>query len=221
QGGMFGNRRLTGGINQLLNDKVALRIDGMFEDSNSFRDYVSLERGGVTPTATFLAGPNTTITLRYEYLKDTRTADRGITSYRGRPADVDRETFYGNPDLSDVRANVNVASGSIEHRAGRFVIRNHTLVGNYDRFYQNFVPGAATADGSQVALTSYNNATNRTNFFNQTDVTSTISTGRLRHTLLAGAEVGRQLTDNFRNTGFFNNTATSILVPFASPTIFT
>ena len=43
----------------------------------------------------------------------------------------------------------------------------------------------------------------------------------MRHTLLAGAEFGRQLTDNFRNTGFFNNTATSILVPFADPTITT
>jgi len=29
--------------------------------------------------------------------------------------------------------------------------------------------------------------------------------------------VGRQETDNFRNTGFFNNTVTSILVPFAAP----
>ena len=39
----------------------------------------------------------------------------------------------------------------------------------------------------------------------------------MRHTLLAGAEFGRQVTDNFRNTGFFNNTATSILVPLRRP----
>ena len=221
QGGMFGHRRITAGINHPVSDKVALRFDGMFEDSNSFRDYTSLERGGVTPTATILAGANTTITLRYEYLKDTRTADRGITSFQGRPADVDPATFYGNPGLSDVRADVNVASGAIEHRAGQFVIRNHTLVANYDRFYQNFVPGAATADRSQVTLTAYNNATNRTNVFNQTDITSVVSTGRLRHTLLAGIEVGRQLTDNFRNSGFFHNTATSLLVPFSNPTIST
>lgn len=221
QGGMFGHRRITAGINQPVSDKVALRLDGMFEDSNSFRDYASLERGGVTPTATILAGANTTITLRYEYLKDSRTADRGITSFQGRPADVDPATFYGSPDLSDVRADVNVASGAIEHRAGRFVIRNHTLVANYDRFYQNFVPGAATADRSQVTLTAYNNATNRTNVFHQTDITAVVSTGRLRHTLLAGIEVGRQLTDNFRNSGFFHNTATSLLVPFSNPTIST
>ena len=34
-------------------------------------------------------------------------------------------------------------------------------------------------------------------------------------------EIGRQLTDNFRNTGYFDNSATSILVPLASPTIST
>jgi catecholate siderophore receptor len=221
QGGMFGNGRVTAGFNQPVNDAVALRLDGMFENSNSFRDHVSLERGGVTPTATIRAGANTTIALRYEYLKDTRTADRGITSFQGRPADVERGTFYGNPDLSDVRATVNLASGTIEHRAGSILIRNRTLVGNYDRFYQNFVPGAATPDGTQVTLTTYNNATDRTNVFNQTDVTSVASTGRVRHTLLAGVEVGHQVTDNFRNSGFFNNTATSILAPFSNPTIST
>ncbi len=221
QGGMFGNKRVTAGFNEPLNDKAALRLDGMYENSDSFRNFVGLERYGLTPTATIAAGPNTKVTLRYEYLKDTRTADRGITSFQGLPATVDPETFYGNPDLSDVRANVNVASGLVEHRTHGITIRNRTVLGNYDRFYQNFVPGAATADQSQVALTSYNNATNRTNFFNQTDVTSIVSTGRVRHTLLAGAEFGHQLTDNFRNTGYFNNTATSMLVPFAAPTIYT
>jgi catecholate siderophore receptor len=40
----------------------------------------------------------------------------------------------------------------------------------------------------------------------------------VQHTLLAGAEIGRQLTDNVRNTGFFG-AATSISVPYADPTI--
>ena len=78
-------------------------------------------------------------------------------------------------------------------------------------------PGAVNADRRQVALSSYNNATTRRNIFNQTDLTYVASTGRLRHTLLGGAEIGRQLTDNFRNTGFFNNTATSLLVPYRQP----
>ena len=36
-----------------------------------------------------------------------------------------------------------------------------TMFGGYDRGYQNFVPGAVTPDKGQVALTAYNNATQR------------------------------------------------------------
>src|SRR6185503_19174178 len=159
------------------------------------------------------------ITLAYEHFRDRRIADRGIPSFLGLPVDVDISTFFGNPALSDVRAVVDLGTATIEHQAGAVNIRNRTMVGGYDRMYQNFVPGAVTADKSQVAITSYNNATERLNVFNQTDVTYAVSTGSIRHTLLAGAEIGRQLTDNFRNTGFFNNTATSILAPLSNPTI--
>ena len=83
-----------------------------------------------------------------------------------------------------------MASVTVEHRRGTLSLRNHTQLANYDRFYQNFVPGAVTANKAQVALTAYNNATERLNFFNQTDVTSRVETGQFRHTLLAGAEFG-------------------------------
>ena len=116
---------------------------------------------------------------------------------------------------------MNLASATLDHQAGALNIRNHTLFGDYDRFYQNYVPGAVTADKTQVALSAYNNATERQNVFNQTDLIYPLSTGRIRHTLLGGVEVGRQLTDNFRNTGYFNNTTTSILAPYANPTIYT
>jgi len=38
---------------------------------------------------------------------------------------------------------------------------------------------------------------------------------------VSGAEVGRQLTSNFRHTGYFNDAATSILAPLADPAIAT
>ena len=219
--GSYGRKRVTGGVNQPLSNTVALRLDAMFEDSNSFRDYVGLQRKGVTPTLTFTPSDTTRIVVRYEYLNDSRMADRGITSFQGLPADVPITSFFGDPNASHVNAAVNVSSATIEHRFGVVTLRNHTLAANYDRSYQNFVPGAVSAVKSQVALTAYNNATDRTNVFNQTDATAIVATGRIRHTLLAGAEFGRQLTDNLRNTGYFNNTATSILVPYDSPTIST
>jgi len=218
QAGQYAARRFTADVDQPLTGSVAVRLNGMYENSDSFRRGVGLERYAVNPTATIAAGSRTTIKLGYEHLHDTRVADRGIPSYQGRPADVDIATFFGDPNLSDVRARVNLTSANVEHRAGGVLIRNHTLLGDYDRFYQNFVPGAVNAAKTQVALSVYNNATHRQNVFNQTDVIYSASTGRVRHTLLAGGAVGRQVTENFRNTGFFNNTTTSVLVPYANPT---
>jgi catecholate siderophore receptor len=218
-GGSFGNRRFATDFNHAFSEKAAFRFNGAYENSNSFRDYVGLERYGLNPTFTIAPSQETKIALSYEYFNDKRVADRGITSFHGRPADTDISTFFGNPDDSRVRFHVNLASSNISHQSGALNIRNRTMFGDYDRFYQNYVPGAMTADGVQVALSAYNNATQRRNLFNQTDLTYILSTGKIRHTLLGGSEVGRQLTDNFRNTGYFNNIATSLLAPFANPTL--
>ena len=217
--GSFDQKRITADLGQRINQATAVRLNAMYEDAGSFRKGVDLERYGVNPTLTALAGRNTRITLGYERFHDRRVADRGITSAAGRPADVSIDTYYGNPRDTYVLANVDLASAAVEHAAGRLTVRNKTLVGHYDRGYQNFVPGAASADLTRVTLTAYNNHTDRLNVFNQTDITYPVTTGAVRHLLLAGAEFGRQQTDNFRNTGYFNNTTTSVLVPFAAPTV--
>jgi len=219
QGGSYGHKRIAADVDQPLGRLVAFRVNGVYENSNSFRNRVGLERFGVNPTLTLTAGRQTQLRLGYEHFRDSRVADRGIPSFRGRPSDVDISTFFGNPDESRVRASVNLVSGVIEHRAGNLNIRNHTLFGDYHRFYQNFVPGAVNADRTRVNLTAYNNATQRRNLFNQTDLSYDLKVGSTRHTFLVGAELGRQVSDNFRNTGFFDNTAPTISVPFADPTI--
>jgi len=211
------NRRLSADLNQPLSETLAVRLNGVFENSDSFRDFVNLERGGINPTLTF-SSDSTRMTAGYEYLRDTRVADRGISSFQGEPVDVDSSTYFGNPADSRVRARVHVGSFALEHRAGDVTIRERASIGGYGRSYQNYVPGAVSTDQSQVTLTAYNNATNRANLFNQTDVTYAVQTGALHHTLLAGVELGHQDTDNFRNTGFFNNDVTSIRVPLADPT---
>ena len=217
QGGSFGDIRGTVDINQPINDKFAFRVNGLAERSNSFRDFVKFNRAGFAPTLTFSPDEKTRFTVSYEYFRDRRTADRGITSFQGKPADVPIKTFYGNPDDSRVKADVNLVSGTFERQFGDLIIRNRTLFGDYERFYQNYVPGAANAAGTLVTLTAYNNATRRKNLFNQTDFIYNLETGSTKHTVLGGTELGRQATENFRNTGFFNNASTSIQVDFNDP----
>ncbi len=76
QGGTYGNRRFTTDLDQPLNDKVAFRLNGVFEDSDSFRRDVGLKRYGITPTITFAPGAHTRIIASYEYLNDRRVADQ-------------------------------------------------------------------------------------------------------------------------------------------------
>ncbi|HVZ63671.1 MAG TPA: TonB-dependent siderophore receptor [Lacunisphaera sp.] len=219
QAGSHDSRRATLDVNRPWSDRLAFRLNALHEDSASFRDHVDLQRSAINPTLTFVPAAHTKITFSYEHLHDFRVADRGITSFRGRPVDMPVSTYYGDPADSQVRAEVNFLSATVEHRAGDLLLHNRTLFGDYDRGYQNYVPGAVDVTQQHVTLTAYNNATRRQNLFNQTDLTYRATTGGIHHQLLGGLELGRQHTDNFRNTGYFGNTAMSIQVPYDQPTI--
>ena len=54
QAGGFGNKRVTGDVDRAVSDTVAVRLNGVYENSDSFRNFVNLERYGVSPTATIM-----------------------------------------------------------------------------------------------------------------------------------------------------------------------
>ena len=222
-GGAYDHKRAMLDVGQGLGGRVAARLNGMFERSGGFRDAARLERSGVNPTATFLLGGATALRVAYEHVRDERNVDRGMPSWRGSPAGVGIATFFGNPGLNASTNRVHAAQAAFEHRTDRgLTIRNRTHVADYDKFYQNTFPsGTVDSSGTQVSLAAYSNATQRRNVFNQTDLTAAIATGALRHTLLLGAEVGRQRTRNFRETGFFDDSLTSVRVSIAAPTVAT
>lgn len=181
-----------------------LRINAMYEDSEGYRDGFTVKRHGLNPTFGTDLGAATRLQLSYERFHDERVADRGVPSLGGRPVDVDPSTFFGNPDASPVEATVDAFDATLEHEfASGLQVRNHLRLADYAKFYQNVFPGAVDAATGTVAIAAYNNATDRRNLFNQTDLVWQAGTGAVRHTLLAGAEFGRQLTDNFRMSGYF------------------
>jgi catecholate siderophore receptor len=220
--GSFGSRRLTGDLGHAISRSFAVRITGVYEDSDTYRDGVDISRYGVNPTVAAALGPDSTVRVGYEHFHDDRTADRGIPSLDGGPVETDAATFFGSADLSRARVTLNVWSSSFDHRfSDRFTLRNHLSYGQYDKFYQNVFPGAVNPAAATVAISGYNNGTERRNLFNQTDVTVAARTGAVTHTVLVGAELGRQVTDNLRRTGYFDAvgpSVTSIPVPLSDPT---
>lgn len=218
--GSWDHRRTTVDVGAGLSGMLAARLNGMWEHSGGFRDQAGLRRWAVNPTFALATG-RTTVRAGYEHFEDDRTIDRGIPSYQGRPSEADVTTFFGNPAVSNGDMAVNAATASVEHVAGGVTIRNRTRFADYDKFYQNSFSGAVNADGSMVALSAYNQSIGRRNLFNQTDIIAQAATGAVKHTFLLGAEVSRQRTNQLRNTGYYNNTATSFSVPFDEPTVAT
>jgi catecholate siderophore receptor len=222
QTGSFNNVRTTADVNQPLSSRVSVRLTGVYENSDSYRDGFGLERYGVNPTVAFSLNSKTIIRAGFEHFHDDRTADRGIPSYQGLPFVTEDSTFFGNAAESTSVATVNSTFASLEHKlSDRMILRNRLSYTDYDKFYQNVFPGAVNAAGTTVSLSAYNNDTQRQNLFNQTDLTIRQQTGRFDHTILAGMELGRQETDNFRNTGYFTTlgaNVTTVNVPVSDPT---
>lgn len=222
ESGSYEHTRATIDRGGALSDATAVRFSGMYQNSSGFRDAFALTRFGVSPSAAVRLGDRTTLRLNGEYFEDTRRVDRGMPSYQGRPSAAPLDVFFGNPDSSRAELQVGTGGATLEHQPSeRLSLRTHARVTAYDKFYQNVLPGAASADGAEVSLSGYSNDTQRENYFAQSEATLRFPTVAMPHTLLFGVEIGRQDTDNQRRTGYFNDASTSVSVPFSSPTVST
>lgn len=217
QTGSDDNKRATFDLGTSFNDKISGRVTGLYEDSASYRDFVTLERRGINPTLTLRTGAATTVTLGYEYFKDERIADRGIASQNGKPFAISESTFFGDPAQSPTDTELNTTSLSVDHDFGAGLsLRNRTLYGSYDKFYQNVYASGPVAANGNLPFQAYFAATERQNLFNQTDLIYKLKTGSIGHTLLGGVELGRQLTDNFRLSGQFADGSDADTTPDSS-----
>jgi catecholate siderophore receptor len=242
QTGSYFDRRAAVDINQPVNENVSVRLNTVYEKSDTFRDFGRLERYGFNPTVTWKPDDSTKMRLSYEFLHDERTADRGNpsqgssfvspSSTRFNPAvpfapGGDVTAYFGSPWLNVARTNVQQFMGFIEHDfGGGLSVKNGSFFSDYKKFYQNVYPGNGPLSGAVSPAdtafnrAAYNHETDRDNLFNQTDVVFKTFTGPVFHTLAFGTEFGRQTGIDLRNTGIFpNGTSTIVGNPF-DPTYF-
>jgi catecholate siderophore receptor len=237
QTGSFADRRFTVDAGQAVNDKFAVRLNMMYEGSDTFRDFGTLERYGVNPTFTYKVDDYTKLRFSYEHFHDDRTADRGNPSQATLPGGStklipgfpfapggDLNAFYGSPSLNDARVAVDSTEASIEHDfQNGLTVKNATRYANYLKFYQNVYPGNGPLSGAvNPADTAFNRAayqhwTNRDDLFNDTDFVYKGWTGPLFHTVAFGTEFVREAGIDLRNTGVFpNGTTTTVDSPFSA-----
>ncbi|MDG1453381.1 MAG: TonB-dependent siderophore receptor [Methylophilaceae bacterium] len=206
--GAWNQKRIAGDYSEGLSNEVAFRVNAVYEDADSYRNGVNLERFGITPTITIAPDENTTIYLTTEYFKDKRISDRGVPSLvnasgeNRRPFNIgDEDQFFGNAALSPTESETTAFNAIIEHTfANKVKIRNNTRYANYNKFYQNIYANSPVSGAGTLTLSGYRDETDRVNIINQTDVTIPFSTGQLNHKFLVGAEIVKQDDKNSRLT---------------------
>ena len=193
------------------------RINAIYEEFDSHRQFYGGRFFGISPTATFGLGPDTQLTLTYSYDDDERVTDRGVPSLNGLPVAGYDETLFGDRDFNRASAQAHIARARLNHEFSDALSANATLqFADFDKVYANVVPSSATA--TTVTLGGYQDQTTRQNWIAQGNLVYQMQGDGFALTLLGGVEASWQDTRNGRNGISFataTGPASSVTVPLA------
>lgn len=170
------------------------RIDASAERGDSFRDGVLHRTVSVAPTLHWQATPATRVELSGEAVWDRRRTDYGIPSYRGLPAAVPISTYYGEA-FNRQKSRQDRLALAVDHRLSERWQLKAQAAQTRLRYpvYRDVYAGFVDDETAELAMYWEDYPDRYTNRFAQLDAIGKFRTGPLAHTLLIGAEVGRQL----------------------------
>ena len=200
---------ISADVNAPLGDAAAVRINAVYENFDSHRDFVGGARYAWNPYVAFKLNDAWTLGLSYEYVHDDRTTDRGVPSIAAiagqpnRPIAGYRDQFFGVPGVNYTKLEAQIAKLRLDGALTPNLSFSGTILyGDYDKIYRNVYPnGAATAQSGTVALAAYSDPTQRENFIAQANLVWAVETGPLMHKILVGTEYGDQKSVNRRING--------------------
>lgn len=214
--GNYDFKRTTLDAGSKLNDQVAVRLNTLYQDSDSFRDYNYTNRWGIAPSIKFDITKDTDLTLMLMHQEEDSVFDYGVPMINGKPANVSGNQFYGFKDDLLQTYNTSVVTAIFNHRFNsEFSVRNTFRYGDYQRDYRTLLfSGAATGSGATatIARSQALRTSPQQNYYNQTDFTFKKPLFGFNNTLLFGAEVGWE-NYTFRSKNSTGVTPVSIYDP--------
>lgn len=215
----FGAGSLKLDYNNGIDSQQGFRLNAMVENIDNHRDFKEGDRYAFNPTYTIELNSDTKLVASYEYVDDDRLVDRGIPSSNGTPLEGVEDTYFGDPDFNRTTFEGHIARTRLDHIVNDTWSINTTLqFADYDKLYQNIYPAGFDANSNEVKLDGYIDTTKRENIIMQFNAIGHIVTGNIEHTLLVGAEYGKQDTNNNRrDTLFFDSNDDQIWFTFSDP----
>lgn len=170
-----------------LNDVIAYRFTGSYENSESFRDNVTKERYYINPSVLFKASAKTEILLQGDYLKDDWTPDFGTGIIGKEIVDLPRSMYLG-ATWSNGQTKQATVSGLVSHNFNK----NWKL--DFNSSFQNY---NRTSKGTERVQPSQNGDWSRPLGQNknleqivgeQISLQGNFATGKIKHQLFTGVD---------------------------------
>lgn len=170
-----------------LNNTIAYRFNGSYENSESFRDVVKRERYYVNPSVLFKVSGKTEITLQGDYLHDDWTPDFGTGIIGKEIVDLPRDLYLG-ADWSNGQTKQSSVSGLVNHQFSK----NWKL--NFNTSFQNY---SRTSKGTERVQPAANGDWSRPLGQNknleqiigeQLSLQGCFTTGKIKHQLFTGVD---------------------------------
>jgi iron complex outermembrane recepter protein len=180
-----------------INKHIAYRVNGTFESTNSYRDKVSSTRYYVNPSLLFKLSKKTELIVEGDYLKHDFTPDFGIGSLGNTVIpDVPRSRFMGTDWQYNITQQA-TSSATVRH-----AFNNNWQLGTvvsyqqFDRDYYAVERIQAKANGDWGRPLGRVD-TKEKYFTGQVNLNGKFKTGTVEHTLLAGVDADRYLTQTY------------------------
>lgn len=201
-----------------FNKSIAFRFNGTYENSESFRDFVTKERYYVNPSLLFRISEKTEITVQGDYLNDDWTPDFGTGMIGKEIADVPRSAYLG-AKWSTGNTKQSSASVLVNHEFNKvWKLNFNTSFQDYDRISIATERIQPTENGDWNRPYGRNKAVEQI-IANQLSLQGNFKTGIIKHQLFAGIDTELSDTDAY-TFKFYNETTGEFVATYDMVNIF-
>lgn len=179
----------------LTDDKSVLyRLNVAYESSDSFRDFVEYDSFFISPVVEIKVGDRTKLTFEYEHQKYNFVFDNGFP-IEPEVLQLGRNRFLGEPNFANGEVTFNSLTYRLEHEFDdnwKFRQGFNVLNANLNDARQ-VSPGSLREDRQTLDRSFYASDEKHENITLQNEISGKFSTGSIRHNVLFGVDLARNL----------------------------
>lgn len=193
--GSFDQYRLEGDFTSGLTDTLAFRINGAWQEHDSFRDYVFSDKKIVTPSLRWQLSDKSSLLYEVEYLKQEQLFDRGVVVLNHDFNTVPRSRYLGEPNDGPTEVDATGHQLTYEYELNE----DWSLTAGYnyrDSSLNGYSSDAELAKGRQSLYDDGRTLTRQHRYRDyasedhsvRAELSGQFDTGNIRHNLLLGTD---------------------------------